>query len=415
MALSQIYTAVSGAVITAARWNNEFGNIYGNGTDVAFPLTKAISFNGFTMTYDAVGVTTIGSSSSQGFILTPGSKSGTPGTNGNLLTLAAGTFQDTNTAVLGTAAQYNAMTIRTPVLSASNITVTTSAAASLFIESGPSASTNQTITASYALRLGGMLGTAKGTDVTSGAVLPLPPNGNMSDVTGTTTVTSIPATQAGTLLYYRFTGAGLNVTYNATSMITQWGVTYRTIPNEILCFLSLGSGNYTCWTLNGPKDPPGATLTFNGTALLAGYLEEDGAAVSRTTYAGLFSKISTQHGVGDGSTTFNVPLSYGLAEINLDVGNTVITAASLNGGNAVTVGGKGGAQTVVLAAADMPAHDHPASLFSATLGGASQVSTYGVSNTLSATPLTSHVASQGGNGAHSNTQPWIVKKKCIRF
>jgi microcystin-dependent protein len=38
-----------------------------------------------------------------------------------------------------------------------------------------------------------------------------------------------------------------------------------------------------------------------------GWLECDGAAVSRTTYADLFAAIGTTYGVGNGSTTFNVP------------------------------------------------------------------------------------------------------------
>jgi microcystin-dependent protein len=38
-----------------------------------------------------------------------------------------------------------------------------------------------------------------------------------------------------------------------------------------------------------------------------GKLKANGAAVSRTTYAALFAKIGTQYGVGDGSTTFNLP------------------------------------------------------------------------------------------------------------
>lgn len=37
------------------------------------------------------------------------------------------------------------------------------------------------------------------------------------------------------------------------------------------------------------------------------FLECDGSAVSRTTYANLFAAIGTVHGVGDGSTTFNLP------------------------------------------------------------------------------------------------------------
>lgn len=39
----------------------------------------------------------------------------------------------------------------------------------------------------------------------------------------------------------------------------------------------------------------------------SGRLSADGSAVSRTTYARLFAKIGTTYGVGDGSTTFNLP------------------------------------------------------------------------------------------------------------
>jgi microcystin-dependent protein len=38
-----------------------------------------------------------------------------------------------------------------------------------------------------------------------------------------------------------------------------------------------------------------------------GFLQCDGSAVSRTTYASLFSVIGITHGEGDGSTTFNLP------------------------------------------------------------------------------------------------------------
>lgn len=38
-----------------------------------------------------------------------------------------------------------------------------------------------------------------------------------------------------------------------------------------------------------------------------GWVECDGSAISRTVYADLFALISTTYGVGDGSTTFNVP------------------------------------------------------------------------------------------------------------
>ena len=53
--------------------------------------------------------------------------------------------------------------------------------------------------------------------------------------------------------------------------------------------------------------PIGTVSWFAGNAAPTGYLKANGAAISRTTYAILFSAIGTTFGVGDGSTTFNVP------------------------------------------------------------------------------------------------------------
>jgi len=53
--------------------------------------------------------------------------------------------------------------------------------------------------------------------------------------------------------------------------------------------------------------PVGSILTMATPAVPAGYLECNGAAVSRTTYRTLFGLIGTYHGSGDGSTTFNLP------------------------------------------------------------------------------------------------------------
>ena len=53
--------------------------------------------------------------------------------------------------------------------------------------------------------------------------------------------------------------------------------------------------------------PPGVVSPFGGDTAPAGWLECNGAAVSRTTYAALFAAVGTIHGAGDGSTTFNVP------------------------------------------------------------------------------------------------------------
>ena len=51
----------------------------------------------------------------------------------------------------------------------------------------------------------------------------------------------------------------------------------------------------------------GSIVPFTGSTFPPSYLLCDGSAVSRTTYAELFSVIGTEFGSGDGSTTFNIP------------------------------------------------------------------------------------------------------------
>ena len=52
---------------------------------------------------------------------------------------------------------------------------------------------------------------------------------------------------------------------------------------------------------------PGMIASFAMNSPPTGWLECDGSAVSRTTYADLFGAIGTTYGVGDGSTTFTLP------------------------------------------------------------------------------------------------------------
>ena len=53
--------------------------------------------------------------------------------------------------------------------------------------------------------------------------------------------------------------------------------------------------------------PLGSLQLYAGSVYPTGWLRADGTAISRTTYAGLFAIIGTTYGVGDGSTTFNLP------------------------------------------------------------------------------------------------------------
>lgn len=53
--------------------------------------------------------------------------------------------------------------------------------------------------------------------------------------------------------------------------------------------------------------PPGKVAFFAMSTAPGGWLVADGSAVSRTTYAALFTAIGTTFGAGNGSTTFNLP------------------------------------------------------------------------------------------------------------
>src|SRR3990167_317176 len=54
--------------------------------------------------------------------------------------------------------------------------------------------------------------------------------------------------------------------------------------------------------------PTGTMFEFGGSTVpIGGYVFCDGTAYSRSAYATLFGVIGTDYGVGDGSTTFNVP------------------------------------------------------------------------------------------------------------
>jgi len=66
-----------------------------------------------------------------------------------------------------------------------------------------------------------------------------------------------------------------------------------------------GSGNLSFQIVAGV--PSGAVFCIAVATVPSGYLECNGAAVNRTTYAALFAVIGEQYGAGNGSSTFNIP------------------------------------------------------------------------------------------------------------
>ena len=65
--------------------------------------------------------------------------------------------------------------------------------------------------------------------------------------------------------------------------------------------------NGSAWGELAAGVPVGTILTFGASTPPSGFLECNGSAISRSTYASLFSILSTTHGAGDGSSTFNLP------------------------------------------------------------------------------------------------------------
>ena len=151
----------------------------------------------------------------------------------------------------------------------------------------------------------------------------------------------------------------------------------------------------------------GVVVPFAGSTAPTGSLLCFGQAVNRTTYAALFAIIATAYGIGDGSTTFNVPDLRGRSIAGVDnMGGTAagrITAAG-SGITGTTLGASGGTETHTLITAEMPAHTHsvPAQITSGNdIGGGGAYLAAGLLNNGTST-------STGGGGAHQNTQPTMM-------
>lgn len=113
----------------------------------------------------------------------------------------------------------------------------------------------------------------------------------------------------------------------------------------------------------------GKTYTTSESNLSEGVCPCDGRALSRRLYSSLFSVIGTQYGVGDGSTTFNVPTVVNFPSMpqtaNL-LGTTVGTANHTHAANASASG-----------TSSNVSFDHAHYLGFTTGGGASHGDTFG--------------------------------------
>jgi microcystin-dependent protein len=182
--------------------------------------------------------------------------------------------------------------------------------------------------------------------------------------------------------------------------------------------------------------PPGVIVPYGGTTEPTGWLFCYGQAISRTTYADLFTAISTTYGAGDGSLTFNLPDLRGRVVAGQDdMGGTSANrlTSPINGD---TLGAAGGAESVTLIQSNLPnvtlsgttssngAHTH--TVTSANVAGSMDEVGSGAQEFTSATNTTSSngdhthtITTNSINGnvtqtAHANVQPTIILNYIIR-
>lgn len=184
--------------------------------------------------------------------------------------------------------------------------------------------------------------------------------------------------------------------------------------------------------------PAGVISVYAGASSPTGYLMCNGSAVSRAIYAELFNVIGTTYGVGDGSTTFNVPNLTGRVPVGLQASEP--SFASL--------GTTGGEIEHTLTIPEMPSHDHTGTTDSAgihnhsitdpghshsgvpnqastALNGASNNTGNGGNTSTAVTGISvnnngAHVHTfttnnTGGDQPHNNLQPYITLNYIIKY
>ncbi len=160
-----------------------------------------------------------------------------------------------------------------------------------------------------------------------------------------------------------------------------------------------------------------------GPSAPTGWLFCDGSAISRTTYADLFSghpgSIGTIYGAGDGSTTFNLPncryrvtVGAGTGARDGESGSGVITGGTAT--PTASIGQWGGSTRVLLTGDEsgVQSHAHSISTASGASGGNVIAGTTGSSN-----PGTGSSATQSGDAleSHENMMTFLVCNKIIKY
>ena len=169
----------------------------------------------------------------------------------------------------------------------------------------------------------------------------------------------------------------------------------------------------TAFILNKPSitaAPTGTVSAFAGSAAPTGYALCDGSAVNRTAQAALFSVIGTTYGIGDGSTTFNLPDLRGRVVAGLGESLLGATADTLGENNGLIADTK--EHLLTAAQSGLPAHSHTQGASGPNLSGPIESLSGGSSG--GRYTSTGTVAAQPASSAHNNVQPTIILNYIIK-
>jgi microcystin-dependent protein len=145
----------------------------------------------------------------------------------------------------------------------------------------------------------------------------------------------------------------------------------------------------------------GIIVPWGNASVPSGFLECNGAAVSRSTYATLFAIVGTTYGAGNGSTTFNVP---NLTDRVVVSRSPTKSLATTGGANTVASSGNisGSIGNTTIATPTLASHNHANQILSGAFIAPSPGGEDPNTPTFSASPTTVTISSTGGGGAHTH-------------
>lgn len=232
-------------------------------------------------------------------------------------------------------------------------------------------------------------------------------SGSISDTDTAIPLSSLPTPSEGTIviepgtaneeeIYYTSKGSGV---VNCSSASAGRGVNSTAVSHSSGATVKMLITKASFDSLKYAVTPVGTILATAISTVSSPFLECNGQAVSRTTYAALFAAISTTYGVGDGSTTFNVPNLAGKVIVGLDTADTAFDAMAETGG-AKTVDLS---HTHTATTASNGAHTHTVAAHTHgmwDISGSNQGDWTALDGNLASTQITS------GHGADLNDAAW---------